>query len=95
VLSAYELISAKAGQLPAECSIELGSGQAPPLRETVQLLHRLTGSRTRLDFGAVPYRPGEAMYCCADLTRLRELGWQPAYDLPTGIAALIAQETTP
>ena len=75
--------------------IELGSGQAPPLRDTVQLLHRLSGSRTQLHFGAVPYRPGEAMHCCADLSRLRELGWQPAYDLHTGIAALIAQETTP
>jgi nucleoside-diphosphate-sugar epimerase len=95
VLSAYELILAKAGQLSAECNIELGSGQAPPLRDTVQLLHRLTGSHTRLDFGAVPYRSGEAMHCCADLSRLRELGWQPAYDLNTGIAALIAQETTP
>ena len=95
VLSAYELILAKAGEMPSVYDIELGSGQAPPLRDTVQLLHRLSGSRTQLNFGELPYRPGEAMHCCADLSRLRELGWQPAYDLHTGIAALIAQETTP
>ena len=83
-VSACQLLLARAHEMAAHEEVDVGSGTAPTLRCLVQTAHLLTSSRTRLDFGALPYRPHEAMLCRADTTRLRGLGWAPAYDLPAG-----------
>lgn len=72
--------------------VDVGSGEAPTLEAFVRLVHRLTASRTRLDFGAVPYRSGEAMCYVADTTALRRLGWTPRYSLEAGLQQTIATE---
>jgi len=72
--------------------VEVGSGEAPTLESFVRLVHRLTGSRTRLEFGAVPYRAGEALCCVADTTALRDLGWQPRYTLENGLRQTLEME---
>lgn len=92
VVGAYQTLLAQAGGLAPFENIEVGSGQAPTLRSFVQTVHELTQSMTRLDFGALPYRPNEAMHCRADISRMRTLGWQPAFDLRAGLAQTIEQE---
>jgi CDP-paratose synthetase len=72
--------------------VEVGSGEAPTLESFVRLVHRLTGSRTRLEFGAVPYRAGEALCCVADTTALRDLGWKPRYALEDGLRQTLEME---
>jgi len=64
---------------------ELGTGLAPTVREFVETVHRLTSSTTQLQFGALPYRPQEAMHCQADIGRLRGLGWAPRHNLRSGL----------
>jgi nucleoside-diphosphate-sugar epimerase len=54
------------------------------------MIHALSGSRTRLDFGAIPHRPHEVMFSQADLTAMRRLNWSPQYDLQTGLSRTIA-----
>ena len=49
-------------------------------------------STTNLDFGAVPYRAHEAMLCRADTTRLRALGWRPAFGLESGLLETLRRE---
>lgn len=85
VVSAYGVILDQRRALASFEEIELGSGEAPRIRALVETIHRLTQSTTQLKFGAIAYRPNEAMYCKADISRLRELGWAPAYDLHAGI----------
>jgi nucleoside-diphosphate-sugar epimerase len=68
---------------------EIGSGNPVALRDLVELIHKLTGSRSRLSFGAVPYRPGEPMLTRADTAALRALGWRPQVQLPEGLARTI------
>jgi nucleoside-diphosphate-sugar epimerase len=92
VVSAYDVLLAHADELPAHDSIEVGSGEAPRVREFVELVQWLTGAATRLDFGAIPYRPNEAMRCVADTTRLRGLGWRPAFDLVSGLQDTLRKE---
>jgi nucleoside-diphosphate-sugar epimerase len=70
---------------------EIGSGNPVPVRELVELIHRLTGSRSRLLFGALPHRPGEPMLTRADTSALRELGWRPRVQLPEGLARTIEE----
>ncbi|HOB93004.1 MAG TPA: NAD(P)-dependent oxidoreductase [Aquabacterium sp.] len=76
-------------------ALDLGSGEAPTVRHFVETVHALTASRTRLDFGAIPYRPNEAMHCQADLTRLRSLGWTPRLGLREGLQQTLRAETPP
>ncbi|MBS0448198.1 MAG: NAD(P)-dependent oxidoreductase [Proteobacteria bacterium] len=91
-VSAYDTVLAHAGELPAFDEIDVGSGRAPTIREFVEAVHALTASRTRLDFGALPYRPNEAMHCRADTARLEALGWRARWSLRDGLQHTIEQE---
>jgi nucleoside-diphosphate-sugar epimerase len=64
---------------------ECGYGRAVAIRDFVQTAHALTGSRTRLLFGALPYREHEIMYSCADNAALEDLGWSPRCGLEEGL----------
>lgn len=68
----------------------VGSGVAVPIRQVACMIHALSGSRTRLDFGAIPHRPHEVMFSQADLTAMRRLNWSPQNDLQTGLSRTIA-----
>ena len=85
VVSAFDVIVDQRKKLNSFEEIELGSGEAPTIKALVETIHRLTVSTTQLKFGAVAYRPNEAMICRADISKLRQLGWAPRYDLQAGI----------
>lgn len=89
VVSAYDAVVGKLNEFSLSDQVDVGSGNAPPLRSFVEQVHSLTGSRTELQFGAIPYRANEAMLCQADTRRLQNLGWQPAYSLEQGIRKTI------
>jgi nucleoside-diphosphate-sugar epimerase len=63
----------------------LGSPDAPPLRETVLWLRSLVHSGSTLGFGEVSYRPDQVMVLAADVSRLAALGWRPAVSLAAGL----------
>ena len=92
VLSACQTLLARRAELAAFEHIDVGTGVAPTLRCVVETIHRLTGSRTRLDFGALPYRAQEAMLCRADISRLQGLGWRPAFELQAGLQRTLEKE---
>ncbi len=69
--------------------IGLGSGTAVTIRQFVKLVHRFTGSSTKLHFGAIPYRPNEQMDIKADIHDLNELGWRPNTNLEQGLNRII------
>lgn len=85
VVSAYGVIVDQRAKLASFEEIELGSGEAPTIKNFVETIHRLTASTTRLKFGVIPYRPNEAMFCKAEISRLLQLGWTPKHDLQAGI----------
>lgn len=85
-------VLAHRGELAQADAVDIGSGQAWPLRRYVETVHRLTGSHTRLDFGALPMRPGEPACCQADVSRLAGWGWAPRYTLEAGIRDLIERD---
>jgi CDP-paratose synthetase len=92
VVSAYRVLAEQRNQLKAVCDIEVGSGVAPTVREFVETAHRLTNSCTQLNFGRLPYRPNEAMHCQANVSQMQSLGWQPHFDLNTGLKKTIELE---
>lgn len=68
----------------------LGSGQAPPLYETVTTLRDAISPTARLDIGAIPYRPDQVMHLQADIGRLIKMtGWRPMKDLREGLIEMV------
>ncbi|PQO94786.1 epimerase [Massilia phosphatilytica] len=92
VTSAYAALLAQAATLPPVLDVEVGTGQAPQVREFVETVKRVTGAATELQFGAVPYRANEAMHCQADIALMRSLGWSPEFDLEAGLKKTIELE---
>lgn len=92
VVSAYDTLLTQRHQLGTVQEIEVGSGVAPSIRQFVETAHRLTASRTKLLFGALPYRANEAMHCLANVACMTELGWAPANDLNAGLKKTIELE---
>lgn len=73
----------------ADGIFNLGSPEAPPLRETVTLLRDHIGAGN-LGFGEVPYRPDQVMVLAADVARLASLGWRPTIPLEQGLCETVA-----
>ena len=92
VVTAYDTLLTQGHQLDIVQDIEVGSGVAPSIRHFVETAHRLTASRTELRFGALPYRANEAMHCLANVARMKQLGWAPAFDLNAGLKKTIQME---
>ena len=44
-----------------------------------------TGSKIKLNFGAIPYRENEVMNSVADLSDIKKLGWTPRISLSKAI----------
>jgi nucleoside-diphosphate-sugar epimerase len=68
-----------------EGPINIGSGEAPMVREIVTRIGELGGRPELIQLGAVPYYEGEPMLIVADNAELRSTGWSPSYDLECGL----------
>jgi nucleoside-diphosphate-sugar epimerase len=71
----------------------LGSGEAPVLRDTLELIRRECGATVSPAYGAVPYREDQVFHLQADLRKLTAvIGWTPRVPLSDGIRATVAYE---
>jgi CDP-paratose synthetase len=70
----------------------IGSGHAVSVREFVNLVHRLTNSRSTLLFGALADREDEIMHSHADTSLLQKGGWSCQMSLEQGLRQTIEVE---
>lgn len=95
VVAAYLLlVKNNSGSGQAFQEYDLGSGEAIGLRELVETVLRLTGSKTHLNFGALPYRDNEVMESHADIRSLVALGWSCKVSLADGLRKTIEEEAS-
>jgi CDP-paratose synthetase len=74
-------------------SFEVGSGQSIAIRDFVEMAKGLCqNSKTKLNFGALPYREKEIMDSAVNIAPLRELGWLPEVGLEEGLMRTISGE---
>lgn len=71
---------------------ELGTGTFWSIRDYATTVHDLLNSTSKLNFGAIPSRNNEQDGMAANITKLKKLGWQPKYDLSSGLSATIKRE---
>ena len=68
----------------------VGSGNARPLREYIEILRDCINPALALDFGAVAYGPQQIMYLCADIEKLTyDTGFIPEVNFEDGIRETI------
>ena len=70
----------------------VGSGKAISIREFAELVRKIAGSDTELNFGALPYRENEDMFLQADISALETLGWSPSVSLEEGLRMTVEAE---
>lgn len=84
--SAFRLVAEDQG---ASGIYNVGSLDAPPLRDTVNILRDLVDPAAELGFGELPYRPDQVMVLQANVDRLLALGWRPQVPLPLGLRSTV------
>lgn len=68
----------------------LGSGKARPLADYIGMIRDAIDQRLSVALGAVPYAPGQVMYLCADIAKLKEdTGFAPEVSFEEGIKKTI------
>lgn len=94
VVNAFiKIIEASATMSRGYHEFEAGTGKAVKLNDFVNLVKVLVmNTDTILDFGALPYRPGEVMYIESNSAALINLGWAPNFTLEQGLSLTITQE---
>ncbi len=71
---------------------DIGSGHAISIRTFVELIHKISNSKSFLNFGAVPYRYNEFMESMANTQPIKSMGWDAKYTLEDGLLKTISME---
>ncbi|PPB81572.1 nucleoside-diphosphate-sugar epimerase [Albidovulum inexpectatum] len=80
-------------QSSVEGAVNIGSGRAIEVRELVLTAARLAGCDHLVHLGERPRPPGDPDVIEADIARLRDAtGFEPRYDLESGLAAALREE---
>jgi nucleoside-diphosphate-sugar epimerase len=93
-IEAIFLILKNCGDINEYKEYDIASGELITIKEFVELILNIYKKKnvkcaTNLNFGAVPYRPGEIMCPKADLTSIFEMGWAPFVGHVEGIKRII------
>jgi len=78
----------------AEGAINLASGEAVEVRALIQEVASQMGHPERVRLGARPRPKDDPAIVEADVTRLREIGFEPEHDLASGVAQVLGQDVS-
>ena len=74
---------------------EIGSGKTITIKQIVTLIKKFSNNdRTKLNFGAIPYREKEKMKSECNIDKIKQLGWEPEISIQEGVKKIIELEKT-
>lgn len=91
----YSADAARAFRLLGEHGIDgktyvLGSGEARPLKEYMEIIRDVVCPDAHLEFGTISYSEKQVMYLCADVSDLKkDMGWDTKVNFENGIKKVI------
>lgn len=91
LITAFKCIINSFPKLDSFEEIEIGSGSAIKIREFVEMVVSVTESKSEIEFGVVVMRESELKYSCANLDRIKKIGWKPRFSLRKAIQLTIKQ----
>jgi nucleoside-diphosphate-sugar epimerase len=84
------LILAAEHPKPIEGPVNLASGEEVAIKDLVRMIADLTQTKSKIEIGALPYRPTEIWRMYADSTRAGDvLGWTPKVSLKDGLTITV------
>lgn len=96
VVSAFDIVIKKEKNIPNGKlnTFEVGTNSKTTIKEMVTTIkEKLGNTKTKLNFGAIPYRKNEVLDYQVDTTGLHQLGWKPEYlSVRKGIQKLLEAE---
>lgn len=95
VVNAYSVILSNTEKLSTEeiNTFEVGSGKTVTVKEMILTLKELmNNTTTQLNFGAIPHRKNEILEYNVDISKLKELGYNPIYDIKKGLSKVVEIE---
>lgn len=70
--------------------VNLGSGMSLEIRDVIQKLSTITNSKSKLEFGKIPYREDQVMHLEADITKLTmATSWTPLVGIDDGLTRTV------
>jgi nucleoside-diphosphate-sugar epimerase len=69
--------------------VNLGNPNTNTISEVAHFIGDFLGASDLLDFGVVPYREDQVMRLSPEITKLKEIAWQPQVEIWSGILSLI------
>lgn len=85
VISAYLCIIQNLNKFSGFNIVPLGSGDTVTIREIVEIMKEVSGSKSNLLFGKIAMRDNELLCSDSDISKLKNLGWSPNYTLNEGL----------
>jgi len=73
----------------ADGIFNISTGSPVSVRQLLEVLGKLMKCADLIQFGALPSRNWEPPFICGGNTRLKSLGWKPAYSLTDGLSDAI------
>ena len=70
--------------------VNVATGRPVRVRDVVETIATVLDAKDRIAWGAVQARPNDPAFVCADVTRLRQSGFRPKFELSSGLADTIA-----
>lgn len=93
VVSAYVTLLECVKGLPKKFhEFDVGSGCPIKIRKIVEMTQGIIQSQSKINFGAIPYRPNEIMASASDIEPIKSLGWTPHTSLREGLMKTIEYE---
>ena len=90
VISAYIFVLKNLSKFNKEYNdLNVGTTNAVSIREFLEKAKEITGSKSILNFGKLPYRDNEIMYSAAKQTLLQENGWKSLFNIEEGLIKTI------
>jgi nucleoside-diphosphate-sugar epimerase len=68
---------------------EVGRGESIKVRQFVEILSETIHSESQLKFGAIATRKGEIQDSVANISNLKEIGWEPKYNITQAIHRMV------
>ena len=68
---------------------QVGSGASVQVRDFVEVIRKVAGSKTVLGYGDIPYGKNETMDSAAEILLLTGLGWAPKTTIEMGVSCIL------
>lgn len=92
VAEAYLKILENEKDLEQFTTFEIGTGNSLSVKEFVEKMHRISGSKSHLLFGKLQERPNEIRDSHADITEMIKIGWNVKFETDQALEKMISFE---